>query len=115
MIRAALKEADEDVFAALLNVPELSEATYFIGRLRKSATWSMEPELETLAVDLETTGLSGWGRLSDQVSGTLEFDLVVPGQETRRLPVAITRSLLEDPDPTVRKAVLVGANRAWDR
>ena len=115
VIRAALKEADEDVFAALLNAPELNEATYFIGRLRKSASWSMEPELEALAADLDATGLSAWGRLYDQVSGTLEFDLVVPGQETRRLPVAMTRSLLEDADPAVRKAALGGANRAWEQ
>ena len=115
VVRAALKEADEDVFAALLNAPELNDATYFIGRLRKSANWSMEPELEALAADLDATGLSAWGRLYDQVSGTLEFDLAVPGQETRRLPVAMTRSLLEDADPTVRKAALVGANRAWEQ
>ncbi len=115
VIRTALKEADEEVFAALLNAPELSAATYFIGRLRKSASWSMEPELEALAADLDATGLSAWGRLYDQVSGTLEFDLVVPGQETRHVPVAMTRSLLGDAGPTVRKAALVGANRAWEQ
>ena len=105
-VRAAFRQADEEVFAQLVNAPELQSITYFLERLRKSASWSMNPELEGLAADLDVTGLSAWGRLYDQVSGTLEFDLQVPGQETQRLPVSVTRSLLEDPDPAVRKAAL---------
>ena len=115
LVRATLREADEDAFAALRQAPELQQASYYLGRLRKSASWSMQPELEALAADLDATGLSAWGRLYDQVSGTLEFDLVVSGQETRRLPVSMTRSLLEDANPAVRKAALIGANQAWQQ
>ena len=114
-VKAAFRQADEAVFTQLANAPELQSITYFLERLRKSASWSMDPELEALAADLDVTGLSAWGRLYDQVSGTLEFDLQVPGQETKRLPVSVTRSLLEDPNPVVRKAALVGSNAAWEQ
>ncbi len=114
-VRAAFRQADEEVFTQLVNTPQLQFIAYFLERLRKSASWSMSSELEALAADLDVTGLSAWGRLYDQVSGTLEFDLQVPGQETQRLPVSVTRSLLEDPNPAVRQAALVGSNAAWEQ
>jgi pepF/M3 family oligoendopeptidase len=48
------------------------------------------------------------------VSGKLEFDLELPGEPAQRHPVALTRSLLEDPRPAVRRAALLGSNRAWE-
>ena len=57
----------------------------------------------------------GLGRLYDQLSGKLEFELAVPGREVRSLPVSVARSLLEDPQPEVRRAALEGSNRAWER
>ena len=47
--------------------------------------------------------------------GKLEFELAVPGREVRHLPVSVVRSLLEDPQPEVRRAALEGSNRAWER
>ena len=114
-VKAAFREADDDVFAKLLNAPALQPIAYFLERLRTSASWSMEAELEALAADLDVTGLSAWGRLYDQVSGRLEFDLQLPGQEPKRVPVSVTRSLLEDPNAAVRKAALVGSNAAWEQ
>ncbi|MDJ0785334.1 MAG: M3 family oligoendopeptidase [Myxococcota bacterium] len=107
----ALSKAD---FEALLAIPALEPVTYFVTRLRRRAAWSMAPELESLSAELDTTGLSAWGRLYDQVSGRLEFDLEVSGQPEKRLPVSMTRSLLEDPDPAVRRAALSGSNQAWE-
>ena len=113
-VRAALREADDRIFAELLARPELHDVAYFLERLRMRATWSMLPELEALAAELGVDGLSAWGRLYDQVSGRLEFDLRVPGQTERRLPVSLSPSLLEDPDPAVRRAALSGSNSAWE-
>jgi len=112
-LRSALGACDDEVFGRLLDDPGLDGIGYFLERLRRRAAWSMSEELEGLASDLDVDGLSAWGRLYDQVSGTLEFDLVVPGRETRRLAVSMTRSLLEDPDPAVRRAAFAGSNEAW--
>jgi oligoendopeptidase F len=74
----------------------------------------MSEPLETLAADLGVTGISAWGRLYDQVSGKLEFELKVPGEEPRRVPVSMARTLLEDASREVRTAALEGSNTAWE-
>lgn len=114
LLRAALGDAEEEVFAELLACDGLSDIAHYVTRLRTSAQWRMNTELEELAADLNVDALSAWGRLYDQVSGKLEFDLEVPGQPTRRMPVSVVRSLLEDPDPEVRDAALRGSNAAWE-
>ena len=113
-VRAALGEAAASDFEALVTAPELAGAGYFLSRLRESARRRMSPDLEELTADLGVTGIDAWGRLYDQVSGRLEFDLEVPGRPAERTPVSVTRSLLEDPDPDVRRAALRGANAAWE-
>ncbi len=113
-VRAALGEAPDAAFDALLALPEVAAVAHYLRRLRERARFAMDPERESLAADLDTTGLSAWGRLYSRVSGKLEFDLEVPGQAPRRLPVSMARSLFEDPDPGVRRAAFQGANRAWE-
>jgi len=112
-VRAALRELDDSTFEKLAAHSSLADAAYYLTRMRRRAQWSMSEDLETLATDLSVTGIQAWGRLYDQVSGGLEFDLVVEGRETRRLPVSMTRTFLEDPDRQVRRAALSGANAAW--
>ncbi len=114
LLRAKLGDADDAVFEKLLACADLTDVSHFLVRLRTSAQWRMDTELESLASDLNVDALSAWGRLYDQVSGRLEFDLEIPGQQTRRIPVSVTRSLLEDPDPAVRRAALRGSNAAWE-
>lgn len=112
--RASLGQSTDDVFAGLLALEEMKPVQHFLRRLRDEAKRSMSAELEGLSAELAVDGIGGWGRLYDQVSGTLDFDLEVPGKETRRLPVSMTRSLLEDADPAVRQAAFVGSGKAWN-
>jgi len=113
-VKAKLAAASTDVFQSLLECEELVPVAHFIDRLRIKATHSMDAELEALAADLGVDGIEAWSRLYDQISGNLEFELEVPGQAPRKVPVAMTRSLLESPDADVRAAALAGANRAWE-
>lgn len=113
-LRATLREAEAEVFEALLGDARLRDVAFFLRRTRERAAWSMEPELEALVAELGPTGFSAWGRLYDQVSGKLEFDLELPGRTPRRHPVSMRTTLLQDPDPAVRRATLVGSNRAWE-
>ena len=113
-VRAALCDVSDDHFEHLLSHESLSPCRYFLSRMRTRARLSMPAELESLATELDVTGLSAWGRLYDQVSGKLSFELAAPGRETQRLPVSATRSLLEDPDPELRRAALIGSNAAWE-
>jgi oligoendopeptidase F len=112
-VRAALRTATDAEFAALVADPRLSDIRYYLGRVRERAAQAMEPALEGLAAELVPTALRAWGRLYDQVSGTLRFALAVPGRPTVEHPVAMTRTLLEDPDPEVRRAAQLGSGQAW--
>ena len=114
VVRAAFREADADGFERLARHPELADAAHYLGRMRRRAQWSMSEPLETLVADLGVTGISAWGRLYDQVSGKLEFELKLPGEEPRRVPVSMTRTLLEDASREVRTAALEGSNAAWE-
>lgn len=115
LVHDVLKQADEAVFAVLLDAPQLAGAGYLLTRMRRRAEFRMGSELEMLASELDVDGLSAWGRLYGRVSGTLEFDLAVLGRPPERRPVAHTRSLLQSADAEVRRAALSGANAAWER
>ena len=115
VVRAAVRAADDALFAELVSDERLRSASFFLARLRERARWSMTEPEENLAADLDATGLAAWGRLYGQLSGKLEFELAVSGRPVRHLPVSMTRTLLEDPDPGVRRAAFKGANDAWAR
>jgi len=115
LVREALRDADDDLFADLCADERLRSAAYFLTRVRERARWSMSASEESLAADLDPTGLSAWGRLYSRLSGKLEFALELRSQPVRHLPVSMTRTLLEDPDPAVRSAAFSGANAAWAR
>jgi oligoendopeptidase F len=112
-VRAALGDAKEADFEALLAEPALAHAGYFLRRQREEAARRMPTALEELAADLEVTGLAAWSRLYGRLSGKLEFELEVPGEPARRVPVAQARSLQGDARPEVRRAALRGSNAAW--
>lgn len=113
-VRAGFKAAGDDAFAALLADERLADTGHHLRRLRTMAARTMDASLEGLSADLAVDGIGAWGRLYDKVSGNLELTLAVPGQEPRQVPVAMTRSLLEDADPAVRNATRDGAAAAWD-
>jgi pepF/M3 family oligoendopeptidase len=113
-VRSAFRDADDSLFSTLLADPRLAGAEYALRRLREASAWTLAPELERLAADLGVTGLSAWGRLYDQVSGNLEFELAAGRAPPKRMPIAMTRTLLEDVDPEVRAAAFRGANQAWE-
>lgn len=113
-VRAAFKAMSPDALEALLSREEVAGARFFLARLREMSEFSMSRELEGLATELSLDGLSAWGRLYDRISGSLTFELKRPDGTTETLPVAMTRSLLEDEDPAVREAAFHGSGRAWD-
>jgi oligoendopeptidase F len=110
----ALRKASDADFEELASQEPLRSARYHLERMREEARRSMEPGLERLAADLAVDGISAWSRLYNDMAGRLEFDLQRPDGRLERVPMAQKVSLLADPDPQVRKAVLAGSNRAWE-
>jgi oligoendopeptidase F len=109
----AIRETKEEMFTAFIARPALDGAQNYLNRMRQEARRAMAPEKEILATDLGVDGIQAWGRLYDTVSSKLEFDMLFPDGNRRRVPVSQRRSLLEDPDRRVRKAAFEGGNAAW--
>ncbi len=109
----ALKGVPEEVFDRFTEREKLSDAAYYIGRLRILSERSMNPDKEILASDLGVDGISAWGRLYDTVSSRLEFDMKYPDGTVKTLPISQRRSLMEKPERDIRKAAFEGGNRAW--
>ena len=110
-----LKTASDGSFEAFAGRRALSDAGYFLGRMRREARYTMDSEREALAADLRVDGISAWGRLYDTLSGKLEFEMRFPDERTETLPISQRRSLMENPDRRVRKAAFEGGNAAWER
>jgi oligoendopeptidase F len=112
-VLAAFKEADEGLFETLLAHPDLQSVAYQLRRMRHRARFTMDPELEDLAADLEVDGSAAWFRLYNQIAGRLEFEVEMADGTRKKVSMALKNSLLEDPDPKVRKSALEGSNAAW--
>ncbi len=110
-IDAALKAVDDATFEKLVSHEKLATARYTLARMRHQARFTMDPELETLVAELGVDGFTAWGRLYTRVAGGLEFEL--PGRGM--VPMSLKNSLLDDPDPMVRKHTLVNSNKAWEK
>jgi len=108
-----LQQLDDTQLEALCDNPALKDLHYYVSRLRQRALWQMSGELENLASELDIDGMSAWGRLYDQVAGRLEFCYQDQQGQTIVQPMSMKVSLLEDPDPEVRRRVLQGSNQAW--
>ncbi|MBM3278876.1 MAG: M3 family oligoendopeptidase [Candidatus Handelsmanbacteria bacterium] len=114
-LRRALREADDQVFAAFVGGPVLAGCEHYLKTLRREAQWSMPPAEERLAADLGVDGIQAWGRLYDTLSGKLEFAMEFPDGSRQRLPISQRRALMADPDRQVRQAAFAGGNAAWQQ
>lgn len=112
-LRRALGAASDADFEAWCAREAVAPIRYPLRRLRTQARQSMPAALEGLAADLGVDGLSAWGRLYDKVAGTLSFELRLPERPVESVPMARRRSLMNDPDRTLRKAAFEGGNRVW--
>lgn len=110
-VMEALRATSDEALEALIARPELEGTEHFLRTLKEESRRTMAPELERLAAELSVDGLGAWSRLYNEVSGQLTFRM--PGNEAP-VPMAQKRSLLEDPDPQVRRQALEQSNLAWE-
>ncbi len=59
----SLKDADDNVFKSFTETPALSNASYYLIRVREESQKRMDQENEILAADLGVDGIGAWGRL----------------------------------------------------
>ena len=112
LVRAFRSATDHD-FESFVRRAPLRPIAYAIHRIRLRSQFSMAPDLERLAADMNLDGLQAWSRLYDRLSGRLTFTLQHPDGQHEVRPIAQWRSLMAHPDRTVGKAAFEAGNRAW--
>jgi len=110
----AFKDTNDSDFIAFCGKPALAGAENYLNRLREEARRAMSTEKEILATDLGVDGIQSWGRLYDNTSSKLEFDMLYPDGRRERVPMSQRRSLMDHPDRRVRQAAFEGGNAAWE-
>lgn len=112
-ILRAIKNAPEDVFKSFIKRPAFDGIEFYLERMLWSARRTMSAEKERLSADLGVDGIGAWGRLYDNLSGKLTFEMVYPDGRRETLPISQRRALMDDPDRSIRKAAFDGGNEAW--
>ena len=92
---------------------ELTKSTRFVvEHARKRRDFNLSLAEETLVSGLAQDGIHAWGRLYDQLAGTLTCDVLV-GNESQSMGLAETSGLLQKPDDGTRENAWRAINEAW--
>ena len=108
-----LDRASNDVVEAWLSDAATAPARFSVEHSRKRRHELLSIEEETLAVGLAEDGIHAWGRLYEQLSGTLACEVAV-GNEWRTMGLAEASGLLLKADDTLRENAWRAINGAWE-
>ena len=108
-----LDRASDDVVEAWLGDAATAPARFSVEHSRKRRHELLSIEEETLAVGLAEDGIHAWGRLYEQLSGTLACEVTV-GNERRTMGLAEASGLLLKPDDNLRENAWRAINGAWE-
>ncbi len=108
-----LDRVPDPVAEAFLDDARTAPARFVVEHARKRRRERLSLEQETLASSLAQDGLHAWGRLYDQLSGTLTCEIPANGA-TRNVGLAEASGLLLKPDDGLRESAWRAINTAWD-
>ena len=108
-----LDRAPEEVVEAWLADEATAPARFSVEHSRKRRHELLGIEEETLAAGLAEDGIHAWGRLYDQLSGTLACEVMV-GNEPRTMGLAEASGLMLKPDAALRENAWRAINGAWE-
>ena len=113
-LRQFLDRVPDAVAEAFLADERTAPARFVVEHARKRRRERLSLEQETLASSLAQDGIHAWGRLYDQLSGTLTCEVPDNG-DTRIVGLAEASGLLLAPDDSVRESAWRAINTAWDQ
>jgi len=109
-IEAHLVSCDDEAFAALVALPALSEMTPRLELMREKAPLLLPRSEQALATELAQDGIHAWGRLYDQINGSLQVTL----PDGRIIGGAQAQNMLGSADRADRSAGLDSLDAAWN-
>ena len=96
-----------------LNHELTRSARFVVEHARKRRDFNLSLGEENLVSGLAQDGIHAWGRLYDQLAGTLTCDVLV-GNESQSMGLAETSGLLQDPDDRTRENAWRSINESWN-
>ncbi|MBT6273511.1 MAG: peptidase family M3, partial [Chromatiales bacterium] len=107
-----LEIVSDEVIDEYLNHEDTRAAEFEVRHARVRRHELLGLAEENMAQALGQDGIHAWGRLYDQLSGTLQCTVLV-GNETRLMGLAEAGNLMQEPDDAMRRAAWSGINAAW--
>ena len=108
-----INRVPDDVVDAYLAKPATAPSRFAVQHARKRRFAMLPLDQEVLVGNLAKDGIEAWGRLYDQLAGTLACDIEAQGT-TRRVGLAQASGLMMAADDGMREAAWRAVNRAWD-
>ena len=105
--------APEAVVEDYLAHPSVEPARFVVRHARRRRHELLPLAQEALVNNLSQDGIHAWGRLYDQLAGTLRCDVSVGGKR-RRCGLAQAASMMMEPDDRLREGAWRAVNAAWD-
>ena len=106
--------APEEVVDAYLDDDTVAPSRFAVEHARKRRHELLPLAQENLVTSLGEDGIHAWGRLYDQLSGTISCDVTV-GNELRAMGVAEAAGMMQRPDDRLRENAWRAINEAWDQ
>ncbi len=104
--------ATDDVVDRYLEDPEVAPTSFLVSHSRKRRDEILSLNEENLLSSLSQDGIHAWGTLYDQLSGTIQCELLV-GNELKSVGVAEAAGLTMVPDDAQRERAFRAINAAW--
>jgi len=105
--------SDKEIDAYLAD-PEVAPAAFVVNHSRERRHELLSLNEERLANGLAQDGIHAWSRLYDQLSGTLECNVLL-GNEQESMGLAQAAGLMQKPDDATRRNAWSAINSAWSQ
>ena len=105
--------APEAVVECYLDDPAVAPSRFSVEHSRRRRHELLPLAEENLVTSLGEDGIHAWGRLYDQLSGTLSCEVTV-GNELRTAGIAQAAGWMQKPDDRLRESAWRAINGAWD-
>ncbi|MCH9031257.1 MAG: M3 family oligoendopeptidase [candidate division Zixibacteria bacterium] len=110
---ALSRDQSDEEWESLLKRSALKKISFFLNEMRRLARRKMDPELESLAMELGVNGYHAWNRIYDKMSGELKAVWKDNGSETE-ISLGQLSTKLADKDRAIRKTAFEKLTAAWE-
>lgn len=110
-IELAISQTDNKTLQKFIaKDPALTEVSYYLESCKKNAVFRLPKDQEILSAELSVDGIHAWGRLYDNISGSLKIEVFEKGEIVRKSPGQVS---FDSPDRSVRENNFYASKKAW--